>query len=635
MNSESENSATNSNLVTGEENSTTSTLSRPLTDRANSVGRRSKRARNSNSPADSATDSELKEQEEKANNEIPNSPITPAASRRNTGKKRSRQSRQSSATPAANKSTKKESKEEDSDEEDEEKRKQESNSAAALASSSASASSLPLLAPSSFRSEDLHCVVCMDFPTCEIHQCVNGHFLCKRCWTKVTDSEKTQCPTCRVYLNRDKPIRARFAEQILAGLLVECPLAPSGCQERISFSQVSHHTDNLCLYRAVQCKYFPLGCNWNGLALDQKKHYKSCEVKDWSPKQILKHVMARQEQKEKEVKMEKFKTKAYSNLCSYLSKRCRDIVFRDVHIETDMLTNERVANTFTACGLAWQLFLDPIKESQAQRNEQTQNSNNENSNSNTTINNNNNNSNEITNNSNTTSSSSSLSSTASIPPALIKSCHMHMKLISPIKRKTIVIILILPGPGLEMDFPPTITKVTYTRKAIESEPFKVHVTPERITEFYDRDSINLRVGFVECSRGKMMRHFSTLQSSSSRAQTQADDEDGDSDESSSSDSDSELNDLNSSDFSDSDEDSAIQLISTNYPRNSNYHRNNHSHSDRDDRIHQHGDSMDEDDSELMDSELDDFDDIDEDDLDDEEAELDYEFHDPENLEWAV
>lgn len=416
----------------------------------------------------------------------------------------------------------------------------------------------PLLAPSAFTPEDLHCVICLDFPVGEIYQCNQSHFLCHTCWVKVTDSENTECPTCRTYLNRDKPIRARFAEQILAGLLVDCPLAHLGCTMKVKHSELNVHQQSQCLYRTVQCRYHPLGCNWQGLALDQKPHFKACEVKTWTPKEILKAVNARTEEREKQIRVDRAQTKAYANLCSYLSKRCRDIEFRDVHIETDTLTNERVANTFSACGLHWQLFLDPARDipaSQVRSHPSIRSVLNEQDTS-------------------VTANNASTSSTAAQPETLPQ-CFMHMKLISPIRRKTIVCILILPGPGLGVDFQPAITKVTYTKHALESEPFRVHVPPDRVGELYERDPINLRVGIIECSRGRMRPHFSTQHSASSRARTQQGDSDSESDSSSDDD------DLSGTEDDDSDESDELDPYSYEYGIDDDLHHHHHHHHEHD------------------------------------------------------
>lgn len=42
-----------------------------------------------------------------------------------------------------------------------------------------------------------------------------------------------------------------------------------------------------------------------------------------------------------------------------LSKRCRDLCVRDLVIERDMLTGSMCTKPFSACGLTWEVYLDP------------------------------------------------------------------------------------------------------------------------------------------------------------------------------------------------------------------------------------------------------------------------------------
>merc|ERR1712072_24250 len=53
----------------------------------------------------------------------------------------------------------------------------------------------------------LECTICYEEPTNPMFQCCNGHLLCKVCHPKLKE-----CPTCRIKLQKEKPIRNLTAE---------------------------------------------------------------------------------------------------------------------------------------------------------------------------------------------------------------------------------------------------------------------------------------------------------------------------------------------------------------------------------------------------------------------------------------
>jgi len=86
---------------------------------------------------------------------------------------------------------------------------------------------------------------------------------------------------------------------------------------------------------------------------------------------------------------------------------------------------------------------------------------------------------------------------------------VFLRFINPMKRKTTLQIFILPGPNLEMDLSPTIQKVTMKRKSSHSSIIELPLTKEQISVFYERE-LNLRMGFADVSRGRMLSTFTTV-----------------------------------------------------------------------------------------------------------------------------
>jgi E3 ubiquitin-protein ligase SIAH1 len=74
--------------------------------------------------------------------------------------------------------------------------------------------------------ETLECPVCFQVPgSPPIHQCTNGHIVCKTCKTRLTD-----CPTCRQPLGN---LRNLIAEKLIEKIPSKCPFAEHGCLARL------------------------------------------------------------------------------------------------------------------------------------------------------------------------------------------------------------------------------------------------------------------------------------------------------------------------------------------------------------------------------------------------------------------
>lgn len=310
---------------------------------------------------------------------------------------------------------------------------------------------------------ELECVVCLSLPDSDILQCENGHLLCKQCWRKVVDSQRSVCPTCRVKLNRDKPHRNRFAESCLAKLLMPC--TNHGCKQLIQFSQLSSHCNELCDYRIVKCKYELLGCKWNDIPLLYKQHIKQCAIKSQPIKQLLHNVTELHAQYNELQQQQLRSYESQVQLSKILRKRCRNMEIRDILVERDGLDNNiRCSKIFKCIGLAWEVYIT------TQSHNKPQNKNNH----------------------------------------TIDTIKIHFKIISNIKHKTTIELFVLNGPGLDVQFNPTLRRIIFRKKVKLCEPFLLPCTPEQANDIYNMDSVNLRVGFLDVSAGRVKSSFTTL-----------------------------------------------------------------------------------------------------------------------------
>merc|ERR1712150_44462 len=141
-----------------------------------------------------------------------------------------------------------------------------------------------------FKEDDLHCIVCFEFPTGgHVYQCKNGHLLCQICLQKILHQCKPQCPSCRVRLSREHSSRNRFAETVLASLQVTC--SHEGCGAILKFPDQKEHEEKDCEHRPAKCKFHQLGCTWSGKEKGRKLHQKICPIRNETPRKLLKNVI--------------------------------------------------------------------------------------------------------------------------------------------------------------------------------------------------------------------------------------------------------------------------------------------------------------------------------------------------------
>jgi len=330
--------------------------------------------------------------------------------------------------------------------------------------------------PKLIKDEELHCLVCMEFPAeGEIYQCKHGHLLCKSCHQSLIESEKPVCPACRVRMSRENPSRNRIAEMVLSGIMVDCPNKAAGCLPQHKFSEVAKHEKEECPFRPAQCKWEPLGCEWTGYFKDAENHVISCPIRTKSPKKLLKLVLKRQERKEQEQRALQDLYTRQGQVCSLLSGRCCDLVVRDVHIEPDPLRNDKCSKTFTAFGIPWEAVLAP-QPSEGEKKEGKEGE-------------------------------------AKEPPKV----GIFLRIVAPVKRRVVIKVFVLKGPSLLYDLIPSSYKIMFKRKKRKSEVFYLPFDPAVVPQVLELDTLNLRMGFVNVSTGRPRRGFTSLNDGGGRS----------------------------------------------------------------------------------------------------------------------
>ena len=116
--------------------------------------------------------------------------------------------------------------------------------------------------------EALECSVCLDLPSGEMHQCLEGHCICVDCWRRL---DPHRCPECRDWLppkNRNRDREARIAA--LAAACDHCGMATTR-------GAMAEHL-RVCHLRPTICKAAAAGCGWEGMAAEQAAHESACPI---------------------------------------------------------------------------------------------------------------------------------------------------------------------------------------------------------------------------------------------------------------------------------------------------------------------------------------------------------------------
>ncbi|WCJ34040.1 Protein with RING/U-box and TRAF-like domains [Euphorbia peplus] len=104
--------------------------------------------------------------------------------------------------------------------------------------------------------ELLDCPVCTNLMYPPIHQCPNGHTLCKECKGKVHNC----CPTCRYDLGN---IRCLALEKLAESLELPCKFQDLGCHDIFPYYSKLKHEQH-CRFRPYSCPYAGSECSVTG-----------------------------------------------------------------------------------------------------------------------------------------------------------------------------------------------------------------------------------------------------------------------------------------------------------------------------------------------------------------------------------
>ena len=95
------------------------------------------------------------------------------------------------------------------------------------------------------------CQICLSIPDGSVLQCRNGHLFCDECYESHRESgleSADQCPTCRVALGDDEPIRALVVEHQIAAMTTQCP----HCATAMTRGELETHMPT-CPKEPVKC----------------------------------------------------------------------------------------------------------------------------------------------------------------------------------------------------------------------------------------------------------------------------------------------------------------------------------------------------------------------------------------------
>ena len=116
--------------------------------------------------------------------------------------------------------------------------------------------------------ESLACPVCFDLPSGDVHQCLEGHCYCVRCWNNL---DPHRCPECRDWLPHKN--RNRDREARIAALAATC----DHCDVTTTRGAMAEHL-RTCQLRPVTCSAATAGCGWKGMAAGQAAHESTCPL---------------------------------------------------------------------------------------------------------------------------------------------------------------------------------------------------------------------------------------------------------------------------------------------------------------------------------------------------------------------
>jgi len=94
---------------------------------------------------------------------------------------------------------------------------------------------------------------------------------------------------------------------------------------------------------------------------------------------------------------------------------------------------------------------------------------------------------------------------------------IFLRIVAPVKRKVVIKVFVLKGPSLLYDLTPSSYKIMFKRKKRKSEVFYLPFEPSIVPLVLGLDTLNLRMGFVNVSNGRVRRGFTSLNDGAGRS----------------------------------------------------------------------------------------------------------------------
>jgi hypothetical protein len=96
--------------------------------------------------------------------------------------------------------------------------------------------------------------VCSRMACPPLYQCASGHLLCSTCYK---NASIVACPSCRVRLDKNAPIRNLMLERILevSELQYPCQYDEQGCKETFLWGKEKETHEKDCGYRTFKCPF--------------------------------------------------------------------------------------------------------------------------------------------------------------------------------------------------------------------------------------------------------------------------------------------------------------------------------------------------------------------------------------------
>lgn len=175
-----------------------------------------------------------------------------------------------------------------------------------------------------------------------------------------------------------------------------------------------------------------------------------------------------------------------------LTKRCRDLAIRDLLIEQDPHTGELATHPFRAVGVSWEVIMDRAPAGH---------------------------------NTKSTRWDATRGDSSAIPSSLTPlylsvrllcsgadplEVKIYLRIVDRPQRKLILECFVLSGPDLPFELSPTLRRVVFRKSVGVSESFPLPVTAEQAREIHNRQTLSLRVGFVDCTIGPMTQDFTSV-----------------------------------------------------------------------------------------------------------------------------